>query len=108
MSDSLKSVPVEDELFFQVSMVGIQREDSKKSIKRHWAVVDNDRDRVFSVITRKYLKVPENMPRTSLHARGWPQLGSHLKKPGEQCTKALGDNADALVNAASDYASHEC
>ena len=100
MSDSLKSVPVEDELFFQVSMVGIQREDSKKSIKRHWAVVDNDRDGVFSVITRKYLKVPENMPKTSLHARGWPQLGPHLKKPGE--------NADALVNAASDYASHEC
>lgn len=39
-------------------------------------------------------------------AKSWGQLGSHLEKLGAKYTKALGENAYALVNAASDYASH--
>ena len=39
-------------------------------------------------------------------AKSWSKLGSHLEKLGSKYTNELGENAYALVNAASDYASH--
>lgn len=53
MESSLKRVEL-DEAFFPVRRVGIQREDNQKSIKRHWAVVDDDSGDVFSVVTDNY------------------------------------------------------
>ncbi len=50
------------------------------------------------------LKVPETMPKTPLHARGWPHLGTHLENLGTKYAKELGENAYAMLNAASDYA----
>lgn len=51
------------------------------------------------------LRVPDEIPPTRLQAAGWPELGPHLSELGRHYAEELGENAYALVNAASDYAS---
>ena len=49
--------------------------------------------------------VPNEIPPTPLQAAGWPELGPHLSELGRRYVEQLGENAYALVNAESDYAS---
>ena len=51
------------------------------------------------------LSIPPSIPESPLHARGWKDLGPHLSRLGQSYASSLGDNAYALLNAASDYAS---
>ena len=51
------------------------------------------------------LKVPGSIPESRLHAHGWKDLGPHLSALGQRYANDLGENAYALLNAASDYAS---
>ena len=51
------------------------------------------------------IQVPESIPESRLHAHGWKDLGPHLSALCERYANDLGENAYALLNAASDYAS---
>ena len=50
------------------------------------------------------VKPPAKLPRQSARRDGWLHLGRHLSGLGARYLEALGPNAYALVNAASEYA----
>jgi hypothetical protein len=53
MSRSMGSVSLEG-AFFPVSSVRLSRSDTGEGLRRHWAVVPDDRNEVFAVVTQSY------------------------------------------------------
>ncbi len=51
------------------------------------------------------VRVPDSYPRQVAQRNGWSKLGAHFRDLGRKYEKELGENAYALVSAASDYAS---